>query len=425
MADAVREAMKMADFFRGAAKMADVFQEAAQMIDIFREAPPGPAMKHRMQRTLISTVVHAIETLSSTSAGQPSASVLTVSTLEAKRDLQVPVVVNDVAMQLFVDTGASVSLMTAEDFGKHFGRQHRLSKTVVDLRNFSRQRIDIQGLFQASVQFLQRSCSVTFHVTSTGTSLLGLDAIQRLGIQIDGTSLTCCLATLPPVQSPTGVPPGFDHLFSGELGLVKNFVHRMHRRQGMKPVSSKLRRLPLALRDQVTNELRRLEDCDVIERVEASEWVSPLVVVLKKDGAIRLCVDLREPNKAIVIDGGVSSIPVALVPSNGGFIRLNNPQAVQAELQAMTSHFQLISDVRQFGREWNLSLPVHFSVGTVGVLAIVQEAANQMDAVVPVVPIILPMSAQLKPKLAAYVEETMRLTMQTARLELTKYRYSR
>ncbi|XP_070394438.1 uncharacterized protein [Dermacentor albipictus] len=176
--------------------------------------------------------VSSAETLSSTSAGQPSASVLTVSTLEAKKDLQVPVVVNDVAMQLLVDTGASVSLMTAEDFGKHFGRQHRLSKTAVDLRNFSKQRIDIQGLFQATVQFLQRSCSVTFHVTSTGTSLLGLDAIQRLGIQIDGTSLTCCLATLPPVQSPTGVPPGFDHLFSGELGLVKNFVHRIHRRQG-------------------------------------------------------------------------------------------------------------------------------------------------------------------------------------------------
>ncbi|XP_054932291.1 uncharacterized protein [Dermacentor andersoni] len=201
-------------------------------------------------------------------------------------------------MRLPVDTGASVSMMTAEDFGKHFGRQHRLSKRAVDLRNFSRQRIDIQGLFQATVQFFQRSCSVTFHVTTTGTSLLGLDAIQRLGIQIYGTSLTC-LPSLPSVQSPTGVPPGFDHLSSDELGLVKNFVHRIHRQQDAKPVSSKLRRLPLALRDQVTNELQRLEDCDVIERVEASEWVSPLVVVRKKDGTMRLCVDLREQDSLV------------------------------------------------------------------------------------------------------------------------------
>ncbi|XP_072141682.1 uncharacterized protein [Dermacentor andersoni] len=201
-------------------------------------------------------------------------------------------------MRLLMDTGASVSFMTAEDFRNHFGRQHRLSQTTVDLKNFSKQRIDIQGLFQATVQFFQRSCSVTFHVTTTGTSLLGLDAIQRLGIQIDGTSLTCHLPSLPSVQSPTGVPPGFDHLFSDELGLVNNFVHRIHRQQDAKPVSSKLRRLPLALRDQVTNELRRLEDCDVIERVEASEWVSPLVVV-RKDGTMRLCVDLREQDSLV------------------------------------------------------------------------------------------------------------------------------
>ncbi|XP_054932932.1 uncharacterized protein [Dermacentor andersoni] len=241
--------------------------------------------------------VSSAETLSSTSAGQPSASVLTVSAFETKKDLEVPVVVNGVSMQLPVDTGASVSLMTAEDFGKHFGRQHRLSKTAVDLKNFSKQRIDIQGLFQATVQFFQRSCSFTFHVTTTGTSLLGLDAIQRLGIQIDGTSLTC-LPSLPSVQSPTGVPPGFDHLSSDELGLVNNFVHRIHRQQDAKPVSSKLRRQPLALRDQVTNELRRLEDSD-IERVEASEWVSPLMVVRKKDGTMRLCVDLREQDSLV------------------------------------------------------------------------------------------------------------------------------
>ncbi|XP_072146218.1 uncharacterized protein [Dermacentor andersoni] len=250
------------------------------------------------RKTRTVQYVSSAETLSSTSAGQPSASVLTVSAFETKKDLEVPVVVNGVSMRLPVDTGASVSMMTVEDFGKHFGRQHRLSQTV-DLKNFSKQCIDIQGLFQATVQFFQKSCSVMFHVTTTGTSLLGLDAIQRLGIQIDGTSLTCRLPSLPSVQSPTGAPPGLDHLSSDELGLVNNFVHRIHRQQDAKPVSSKLRRLPLALRDQVTHELRRLEDCDVIERVEATEWVSPLVVVRKKDGTMRLCVDLREQDSLV------------------------------------------------------------------------------------------------------------------------------
>lgn len=48
--------------------------------------------------------------------------------------------------------------------------------------------------------------------------------------------------------------------------------------------------------------VRSLEANDVIEHVDASEWVSPIIVVQKKDGKIRMCADLREPNKAVVID---------------------------------------------------------------------------------------------------------------------------
>lgn len=41
---------------------------------------------------------------------------------------------------------------------------------------------------------------------------------------------------------------------------------------------------------------------------------------------------------------------MALVPSNGGSIRLTNPQAIQKALQAATSSYQTITEVRQFGR---------------------------------------------------------------------------
>lgn len=47
-------------------------------------------------------------------------------------------------------------------------------------------------------------------------------------------------------------------------------------------------------------ELQRLESLDIIERIDASEWASPIVVIWKNDGSIRLCVDLCEPNKASV-----------------------------------------------------------------------------------------------------------------------------
>ncbi|CAM5150041.1 unnamed protein product [Natator depressus] len=73
-------------------------------------------------------------------------------------------------------------------------------------------------------------------------------------------------------------------------------------RNNVMPVQQKLRCLPFSVREAVSEELRKLVQKDIIEEIDSSEWVSPIVVTQKKGGGIRLCVDLREPNKAIVID---------------------------------------------------------------------------------------------------------------------------
>lgn len=43
-------------------------------------------------------------------------------------------------------------------------------------------------------------------------------------------------------------------------------------------------------------------ESDVIEKVEASSWIFNVVIVQKKDGGMRLCVDMRAANKAVVTD---------------------------------------------------------------------------------------------------------------------------
>lgn len=50
----------------------------------------------------------------------------------------------------------------------------------------------------------------------------------------------------------------------------------------------------------VEKELERPERIYIIEKVDApTPWVSPIVVVLKKAGEVRICVALREANKAV------------------------------------------------------------------------------------------------------------------------------
>ncbi|KAH7961040.1 hypothetical protein HPB52_001225 [Rhipicephalus sanguineus] len=128
-----------------------------------------------------------------------------------------------------------------------FASKHRLLRASVHLNNFSKHRIPVLGDFRTDLQHQGKRVFVTFYMTAHGTSLLGLDAIQQLGLLIDGATLTCRLATPVSSQLPVGVPPGFEHL----PGRVK-------RRQHIVPVPTKLRRLPLALRQQDASELRRL-----------------------------------------------------------------------------------------------------------------------------------------------------------------------
>lgn len=56
----------------------------------------------------------------------------------------------------------------------------------------------------------------------------------------------------------------------------------------------------IALRQQVEDQLNRLLKMGIIERVNGpSPWVSPVVIVIKDNGDIRLCIDMRRANTAI------------------------------------------------------------------------------------------------------------------------------
>jgi len=89
---------------------------------------------------------------------------------------------------------------------------------------------------------------------------------------------------------------------TGTLDYAKGFVHRVKIRPDVVPFQQKLRRLPFAVHDAVSQEVKTLEEAGIVERIDSSEWVSSIVVTHKKTGGIQPCVDLREPNKPIIID---------------------------------------------------------------------------------------------------------------------------
>lgn len=75
-------------------------------------------------------------------------------------------------------------------------------------------------------------------------------------------------------------------------------THHIYIKEGCKPVWQPQRRMNLALKDIVKEELQKLLDGGFIYPISDSEWVSPLVLVPKKNWKWRICFDYRELNKA-------------------------------------------------------------------------------------------------------------------------------
>ena len=67
------------------------------------------------------------------------------------------------------------------------------------------------------------------------------------------------------------------------------------------PIRQKPYCVPYARREVVKREIQKMLDADVI-RPSTSPWASPTVIVGKKDGSVRFCVDYRKLNQVARFD---------------------------------------------------------------------------------------------------------------------------
>lgn len=196
--------------------------------------------------------------------------------------------------------------------------------------------------------------------------LLGANAIQQMAlikINDDKFKRVAKVSQLDEVgsQHPGSIITEFKDVFKEELGEVPREVH-LEVDPSVTPNVAAARKIPVALRDKVKNELEKLVKKKVIEPVnEPTLWVSALALVVKKNGRLRICIDPRPLNKALkrthfqlpVLDGLLPELADGKVFSTldlrDGFWRLKLDEASSSVTTFATPYGRFRWKVLPFG----------------------------------------------------------------------------
>ena len=201
----------------------------------------------------------------------------------------------EVGVPLILDTAAAASLLNLATYRKFFSHMP-LGPPSTSLRGYANSTIEMVGTLHLPVRYgTTHLPSFLFHVARRGTNLLGLDLFIELGFSLMDNSGQSIMQVSPTMHQE------WPALFDG-LGCLTAFTHRPLVDPNVKPVIQPLRRLPLALREGVTAELTSLLEEGIIEPINAAPWISNLTIAHKKSGGLRICVDLRRVNDAVIPD---------------------------------------------------------------------------------------------------------------------------
>ena len=210
---------------------------------------------------------------------------------------KIDVTVGGVVVAMLIDSGASTNVIDKNLWSKLKQDKVKCVSKKSDKKLYaygSKQPLKVLGTFSALARVGEKEADAEFVVIDgEGAALLGRETAIQLGVLKLGIPI-CSVISKESIMS------DYKEIFEG-VGKLKDYQVKLHVDPDVPPVAQPVRRTPFSLRDKVKEKVEELVDMDIIEPVEGpTPWVSPVVVVPKQNDEIRLCVDMRRANEAII-----------------------------------------------------------------------------------------------------------------------------
>jgi transposase InsO family protein len=184
-----------------------------------------------------------------------------------------------------LDTGAEVTAINEEAYSA-IGRPELITPNK-KLHGPSQQTLSVKGQFSGKFSYGDIVTVQTVYVIEElKSNLLGLPAITAMKL----------IARMDTVCSDSTWKEIFPSVFNG-LGTMGS-AYEIKLKPNAQPFALfTARRIPIPLRQKVSQELEKMETLGVISKVDQpTPWCAGMVVVPKKNCSIRICVDLKPLN---------------------------------------------------------------------------------------------------------------------------------
>jgi len=244
----------------------------------------------------------------------------------------VTVMINNVDVNMEIDSGSPVSLMPYVSFKKYFGMQC-LQPADVRLSTFTGESLNVRGYFPATVVYEGQTHQLKLYIVDGGSAvLLGRSWLEKIKLNWQNIreihSLQSNRYTLSELKAK------YADLFDGKLGKMTSYEAKLHLKENSVPVFMRARSIPYAMRHKVEQELHRLEEEGVLTKTSSSDWATPIVPILKKNGQVRICGDYKTTvNPALKVDHYPLPKPQDIFASLAGGKQFTKIDLRQAYLQ--------------------------------------------------------------------------------------------